>query len=316
MDVRQLEYVVTLADTLHFGRAAERMHIAQSAFSTQIARLERQIGAVLFDRAANRVSLTPAGEAFLPRAQAILADIAEASSEARIRHTAGSNHLTIGLFCDSAGELTPLIVEAFRRTMPHVQLSFTELSMINQVDALVNGDVDVAFVRSPLAHISLDFHGLFAEPRFVGVGIHHELTQRAEIHLADLADQAFAVAAPEAPAKWRAYWSCDDFRGEPGRVAAFVTNVPESLNAIAYAGAVDTFPGSATRFLRFPGIVYKPLTDGTYSAVTLATRKSDHRSQVTAFRSVATHLAGMSLSVVPDAVPFDEDAHLAPVVAP
>src|SRR5688500_18412373 len=110
--------MVTLADTLHFGRAAERMHIAQSAFSTHIARLERQIGAVLFDRTANRVSLTPAGEAFLPRAQAILADVADASAEARLKHTASDSHLTIGLFCDSAGELTPLIVDAFRPAMP------------------------------------------------------------------------------------------------------------------------------------------------------------------------------------------------------
>ena len=312
MDVRQLEYVVALADTLHFGRAAERMHIAQSAFSTHIARLERQVGAVLFDRTANRVSLTPAGEAFLPRALAILADIAEASDEARVRHVAGSNHLTIGLFCDSAGELTPLIVDAFRRAMPEVQLSFTELSMVNQLEAIVSGGVDVAFVRSPLTHTQLDFHGLFAEPRFVGVGVHHKLSQCTEVTFAALADQPFAVAAPEAPAQWRAYWSCDDLRGEPGRVAAFVTNVPESLNAIAYAGAVDTFPGSATRFLRFPGIVYKPLTDGTYSAVTLATRISDHRPQVTAFRSVATHLVETSLSVVPDAIPFDDEAHLAP----
>lgn len=312
MDVRQLEYVVALADTLHFGRAAERMHIAQSAFSTHIARLERQIGAVLFDRTANRVSLTPAGEAFLPRAHAILAEIADASAEARVRHTAGSNHLTIGLFCDSAGELTPLMVDAFRQAMPDVQLSFTELSMINQLEAVVSGDVDLAFVRSPLADTRLDFHGLFAEPRFVGVGVHHELSERKEITVADLADQAFAVAAPEAPAQWRAYWSCDDLRGEPGRVAAFVTNVPESLNAIAYAGAVDTFPGSATRFLRFPGIVYRPLIDGTYSAVTLATRASDHRPQVTAFRSVATHLAETSLSIVPDAIHFDENAHVTP----
>lgn len=94
-----------------------------------------------------------------------------------------------------------------------------------------------------------------------------------------------------------------------------MTNVPESLNAIAYAGAIDTFPGSATRFLRFPGIVYRPLTDGTYSGVTLATRASDHRPQVTAFRSVAMHLAETSLSVIPDAVPFDHDAHLAPAGA-
>jgi DNA-binding transcriptional LysR family regulator len=306
VDVRQLQYMTVLAETLHFGRAAQRMHIAQSAFSTHIARLERQIGAQLFDRSGNRVALTPAGEAFLPRAQAILSQMADASQEARLAHAAHQTHLRIGLFCESAGELTPLIVSAFRQAMPDVQLSFQELSMVNQVEALAAEKVDVAFIRSPMADARVQMHELFAEPRFVGLPSDHPLAALDRVTTSELIEEPFAVAAPEAPSHWRGYWAFDDVRGEPSRVAASVTNVPESLNAIAYQGAVDTFPGSATRFLRFPGVIFRPIADSSYSPIAVATRNDERRVHVEAFRRIAQQLATTSLSVVPDAVPIDQ----------
>lgn len=310
VDVRQLQYALTLADTLHFGRAAQNMHIAQSAFSAQIARLERQVGAPLFDRSSNRVTITPAGQAFLPRARAILAEIAEASTEAQVIHTSALEKLRVGLFCESAGELTPLIVAAVRSALPKVQLSFQELSMVDQVDALMSDEVDVAFMRPPIAHQGIDLVPLFSEPRYAAIGIDHDLANHASVTMEQLTDQPFAVAAPEAPAQWRAYWACDDIRGEPGRVAAQVTNVNESLNAIAYSGAVDTFPGAATRFLRFPGVTYRPLVDATFSTLAVASRRGDQRATVTSFVRISEQLASTTLDVVPEAVAVgDESVH-------
>lgn len=306
MDIRQLQYVVRLAETLHFGRAAESLHIAQSAFSTQIARLERQIGAQLFDRSANRVTITVAGEAFVLRAQEILAQMADASREAKILHNTGLNQLKIGLFYESAGELTPLIVNAFRQAMPHVELSFRELTMSDQVEALAGGDVDVAFVRSPIVDSRVQLLELFAEPRYVGLARDHELADRKEVLTKDLVDQAFVVASPLAPPLWRGYWSFDDLRGGPGRVATAVDSVPQSLHAIAFQGAVDTFPGSAARLQRPPGVVYRKIADGTYSPSALATRTGERRLHVEAFRQVGKQLGVTSLEVVPEAVPVAE----------
>lgn len=315
MDFRQLEYVVVLAETLHFGRAAQRMHIAQSAFSTQVARLERQVGAQLFDRSGNRVRLTPAGEVFLPRARQILCEVTDASNEARILQTAGQKQLRIGLFCESAGELTPLIVDAFRTAMPDVELSFRELSMVDQIEAVAAEIVDVAFIRSPVSDSRVQLHELFAEPRYVGLPRHHELTTLDQVKISDLVEQAFAVAAPEAPADWKGYWAFDDVRGETGRVAASVTNVPESLNAIAYQGAIDTFPESATRFLKFPGVDFRRIVDGSYSPIAVATRAGERRAHVEAFRHIAQQLAATSLHIVPDAVPMDEAPNSTPRIA-
>jgi DNA-binding transcriptional LysR family regulator len=306
MDIRQLQYAIALSEILHFGRAAEAMHIAQSAFSTQIARLERQVGAQLFDRSANRVALTTAGEAFILRAHEILTRIADASTEARTLHSAGQSQLRIGLFYESAGEMTPLIVEAFRHAMPSVELTFHELTMVDQVEALAKGDVDIAFIRSPIADKRVQLLELFAEPRFVGLPENHALAAQDTIKTHDLVDEAFVVASPMAPQQWRGYWSFDDLRGGPGRIAASVSSVPESLNAIAYQGAVDTFPGSATRLHRAPGMVYRQISDGSYSPSALATRSGEHRLHVLAFRDVAKQLAFTSLDVVSGAVPIGE----------
>ena len=305
MDFRQLQYVVVLAETLHFGRAAQRMHIAQSAFSAQIARLEREVGAPLFDRSANRVSVTAAGEVFLAHARSILAGVAEASQEARSVHAARQAQMRIGFFSGSAGELTPLIVAAFRQAMPDVQLSFRELSIIDQIDAVTSEDVDIAFIRSPIVNGRVQADELFAEPRFVGLPADHALVAREHVTINDLMDEAFAVAAPDAPAHWREYWACDDVRGEPGRIAASVTTVPEVLNAIAYQGAVAPFPGSAARFLQYPGVVYRPIVDASYSPIALVTKAGERRPHVDAFRHVAQQLATTSLAIVADAVPMD-----------
>ncbi len=302
MEMRQLQYVVVLAETLHFGKAAQRMHIAQSAFSGQIARLEREIGAQLFDRTNNRVTVTSAGQAFLPRAIEILAQIDEAGAEARTTQAALQSQLTVGLFADAAGELTPLIIAAFRGAMPEVTIRFRELSMVDQIDALADERVDVAFVRTPVVDSRVDIHELFAEPRFAVLGENHELAALEAVTVEQLADQPFAVASPEAPSAWRGFWSMDDVRGEPGRVGAYVTNVSESLSAVAYQDAVDTFPGAAARMLRHPGVVYRPLLDGSYAAVAVATRRDDQRPHVATFTRIARHLALSSLSVVPGAV--------------
>src|SRR5690348_18300759 len=84
MEIRQLRYFVTVAETRHFGQAAERLHMAQSPLSQPIRQLESQVGATLFDRTTRRVDLTPAGEAFLRDAERILAAMEDA--EARVRH--------------------------------------------------------------------------------------------------------------------------------------------------------------------------------------------------------------------------------------
>lgn len=301
MDLRQLRYAVTLAETLSFTRAAERQHITQSTFSEQIARLEREVGARLFERSSRRVALTPAGAVFVERAARVLAEMDATAAEVREIHRGATGSLRVGVFAEGAGELTPLIVEQFRRAAPDVGVSFVELDVPSQVTALVDREVDVAIVRPPIVDDRLVIEELFHEPRAAALPDGHPLSDEATLSVADLLDDP-VIAAPT-PERWGPFWSCDEERGEPGRVAATVSSIAESLAAVAYLGAVDTVPASAARHFRYPGVRYVPLTDARPAAVAIARRRDEGGVPVRTFCEAAAVVARRSLRVVPGAAP-------------
>jgi len=302
MEVRQLRYAVALAETLHFGRAAERMFITQPAFSQHIARLESELGTPLFERSANRVRLTPAGEAFVARAQRVLAELAATEEEVRDIAGGSAGVLRVGIFAEGAGELMPLIFGAYREAFPRVELRFAELTMGTQVASLVDGAVDVAFLRPPIPDPRVELQALFAEPRVAVLPERHALADADSLSVSDLIDEPFAAAALPAPPRWSSFWCCDDDRGEPGRMAARVGSVGESLAAIAHLGAVDTFPASAARRFSYPGVRYVPLRDGAFTPSAIARRADDDRPLIEGFRAIAARMAERHLAAVPDAV--------------
>lgn len=301
MEVRQLRYAVLLAETLHFGRAAERAFISQPAFSQQIARLERELGTKLFDRSSNRVALTTAGRLLVERAERMLEQLEATEADIRDLSQGAAGVLRVGIFGEGAGELTPLILDSYMRALPHVKLTFEELSMTNQVQALVEEDVDVAILRPPIADPRLALHTLFTEPRVAVLPNGHPLTDAPSLSVVDLIDEPFVSAAAGVPDEWGAFWRCDHDRGTPGRISANMRSIAEGLAAVAYLGAVDTFPAAAARHYPYPGVCYVPLTDATPATVAVAQRRHDHRQTVAAFCVNATTIARDCLGVVPGA---------------
>ncbi|MEY2532582.1 MAG: hypothetical protein QOF29_492 [bacterium] len=306
METRQLRYVLLLAETLHFGRAAELAFISQSAFSQQIARLERELQAKLFDRSSNRVRLTPAGELLVERAAGLLAQLDAAEEQVRGLADGTAGALRVGVFADGAGEITPLVLSGFQRAFPHVHLTFSELTMTTQLEALVSGAVDLAILRPPIQDPGVQLHLLFAEPRVAVLPREHPLAGAADVSVLDLVDEPFVTAAAGAPDGWGAFWRCDDDRGEPGRVVADMTSIAEGLAGVAYLGAVDTCPGATARHYAHPGVAYVPLRDGGYASVAVAHRRGDERPAVSAFCALATAVARRHIATVPRAVAPDE----------
>jgi DNA-binding transcriptional LysR family regulator len=308
METRQLRYVVLLAETLHFGRAAELAYISQPAFSQQIARLERELKTKLFDRSSNRVRVTPAGALLVERATRLLAELDATEDQVRGLAEGAAGSLRVGVFADGAGEITPLMLSRFQRRFPDVRLRFSELSMTTQLDALITGAVDVAILRPPILDPGVELHALFAEPRVAVLPRGHPLAAGKDISVNDLVDEPFVTAAAGAPAGWGAFWRCDDDRGEPGRVVADMRSVAEGLAGVAYLGAVDTCPGATARHYAHPGVRYVPLRDGAYASVAVAHRRGDARATVRAFCTLAVavarrHIAAVPRAVAPEAAP-------------
>src|SRR6516164_7440045 len=148
MELRHLRYFLAVAEELHFGRAAARLHISQPPLSQQIRRLEDELGARLFRRTKRRVELTPAGQAFLTEARQTLAQ-AERAVRAAQRGELGE--LVVGYVTTASYEPLPDVIRGFRRRFPDVDLRLENLRSVQQRQALFDGRIDVGFVRPQVA---------------------------------------------------------------------------------------------------------------------------------------------------------------------
>ncbi|XPP27179.1 MAG: LysR family transcriptional regulator [Leucobacter sp.] len=304
MELRQLRYAVRVAQTRHFGRAAELEHIAPSVLSTQIRRLEIELGVTLFERSPHRVRVTPAGAHFLQEAGAILDSLTALQSETRTIARGGDSRLSIGYFGEALGELTHLLFDAFTEAHPDTRLSFTELFMNNQLEALHSRQVDVAFVRLPVEDPLLEVTPLYQEPMHAAVSARGAFAGEARLHIEDIIDQPFAVAAGGTPSSWSGYWSLDEQRGERSRIGAEVTTVSESFSAVAYSDTIDTVPASAARTIRHPGVSFVPIDDAGPTALAFVRRRDNTNPMVDALRECATGLVRRRLTLMPGAEPL------------
>ncbi len=298
MEFRQFRYAFRVAQTKHFGRAAELEHITPSVLSVQIKRLETSLGMKLFDRTPQGVELTAAGEYFIREAQALFKSLEQLQQDsvaiARSQHV----KLNIGFFGEAAGELTHLIFGSFSAAYPNVSLQFTELTMSTQFEALVSGSVDLALMRLPVDDESFTITELFEEPRYAAVSRNSELSDAEELSIADLIDHPFAIAGEGTPAAWSSYWSLDDQRGARSPVAATVHTLPESLSAIAYSDAVDTYPGSGARSFSHPGVAFVPLSDANPSVLGIVSKRENSNPMVDKFSAVARLIVSQHIGVL------------------
>ncbi|MCQ8829549.1 LysR family transcriptional regulator [Streptomyces malaysiensis] len=176
MELQQMRYVVAVAETNSFTRAAERCLVVQSALSHQIARLEKELGARLFERTSRRVWLTPAGEAFLPAARQCLDAAERAAAEVAAAVGEVRGRLAVGLIPTVTAVDIPGALRDFRERYPHVRIRLRVGASDDLVEQVKEGAIDVAFLGLPTT----------ARPRGVAA---HELAQ----------DRLVAVVAPDHP---------------------------------------------------------------------------------------------------------------------
>jgi LysR family hydrogen peroxide-inducible transcriptional activator len=167
MEIRQLEYVVAVAEEKSISRAAERLHVAQPSVSQQIKKLEEELGTPLFDRLARGVVVTEAGERFLDRARQILSDLVDARRDAGDTRGTVRGTLHVGAIPTIAPFLLPGLVGAFTKRWPDVTLHIEENVTDRLVDGVVNGDLDLAITSSVEDNRALHIETLATEPLWV-----------------------------------------------------------------------------------------------------------------------------------------------------
>jgi DNA-binding transcriptional LysR family regulator len=186
MELRQLRYFLTVADELHFGRAAERLHITQPPLTVAVRRLERELGAQLFDRTTRRVTLTAAGQAFRNRTQAALAELDAAAGDVAEVAAGRSGRIRVGFVSSASYTTVPEAIRAFRRHRPRVDLVLNPLTSGEQIEQLLDGELDLGLIRDPGDVPGLNLELLSTEDLVVVLPESHHLTAREEIRPQDL----------------------------------------------------------------------------------------------------------------------------------
>jgi DNA-binding transcriptional LysR family regulator len=261
MELRHLRYFVTVAEELHFGRAAEKLHIAQPPLSQQIQQLERELGFSLFLRANRRVTLTAAGAVFLQDVTRSLQSIEQAVRAARRADRGDTGTLALGFSTSATFEVLPALLSRFRATCPNVEMSLYEMNAAEQVQALEDKRLDVGLARPAITGEGLTIETVLAEPLVVALPEGHSLVSQKVIALADLAEEPF-VLSPEAPKPSYA----DSVKalcagvGFVPQVVQEAREMPTILSLVAAGLGVTLTPASA-RNLRRTGLVYRPLSD-------------------------------------------------------
>ncbi|NBD23073.1 LysR substrate-binding domain-containing protein [Paenibacillus glycinis] len=194
MELRQLRYFMKVAETLHFGRAAEQLHMAQQPLSYQIKRLEDEIGVELLKRTTRTVALTSAGEALLADVQAGLGRIDRGVEIAQRIARGEGGKLIIGYSSYSLYSVLPPIVRLFRERFPHFEIVLLELVSPELELKVLNEDVDIGFLMFPGAKMSgLAYETIYRESAAIALPKNHPLAERQSLSLRELENEKFVM---------------------------------------------------------------------------------------------------------------------------
>jgi DNA-binding transcriptional LysR family regulator len=281
LELRLVRYFTVVAEQLNFGRAAAELRVAQPALSRQIQRLERQLGAPLFDRTPRGTVLTDAGRAFLPEAEALLRAAHRATMTARAHAPAGN--VVVGYLEDLV--VTPAVRE-LRRRHPQATIGTRHLECRDE-RMFADGLVDVVVARAPLPHPADDLRVtvLYEEPRMLVLPADHPLAGRASVSLQEFAGGLPVYCAHGAP---RSIYPTD-----AGSLAAgpVVESFEDRLELVASGQAVAVVPVGDRRSSLRADLASVPIEDVPASEVVVVTRVGDANPLVADFVLAAqTHL--------------------------
>jgi LysR family hydrogen peroxide-inducible transcriptional activator len=193
MNLRDLKYLVALADTRHFGKAAQRCFVSQPTLSAQIKKLESFLGVQLIERQPRQVTLTETGARIVPLARSILQQSEEIVSVARHEHDPLAGKLKLGLIPTIGPYLLPLVTRKLRKQFPKLQLMLYEYQTQPLMEKLRSGDIDMAIVALPVALDGLEARELYVEDFTLAVPGNHPLTKKAHVKLDDLVGETLLL---------------------------------------------------------------------------------------------------------------------------
>ncbi|MGW0184678.1 LysR family transcriptional regulator [Streptomyces sp. NPDC003362] len=273
-----MRYFVAVAEELHFGRAATRLHMSQPPLSRAIKQLEADVGAQLFTRSPTGVTLTAVGAVLLDEARALL-DQAD-RIRVRVSAAAGVTTLTIGILGDGTDPGTARLAAAYRRRHPGIDIHIRDTDLTDPTCGLRAGLVDVALTRAPFDETALTVRPLRTDPVGVVLRADDPLARRDDLRLAELSDRRWFQFPQGTDPIWQSYWNA----GRP-REGPVVRAVQECLQAVLWNGTV----GLAPLVHDLPAeLAVVPLNDMPPSQVVAVWNEGDTNPLIRSFIEIAT----------------------------
>ena len=279
MEIRELQYFVAVAEELHFGKAAERLDIAQPPLSRSIAQLERRLGVTLLERTSRKVTLTEAGAVLLAEARSILSAVATA--ERRTQQAAQSRpRVVLAVKTGTAGDVLAKLLDAYRAEPGAATVELLLCEAHHHQRLLLSGKADVALLHLPFDPAEgLDTETLLTEKQVAVLPSAHPLAKRTQIHTTELA----ALRDPP-PARW-----CKPDGSYPDGPGPEVRNLTQIFQLIALGRATVVVPESAAVDLR-RDLVAVPVVDAPLVTTVIAWPSQSRQRAVADLVRVATRL--------------------------
>ena len=287
-ELRQLRYFVAVAEELHFGRAAHRLHMTQPPLSQTIQAFEAALGTPLFARTNRSVALTPAGLALLPEARRILQQAATLPDLAQRAAAGEIGRLSLAFVSSADYSVLPAFLREFRAAYPQVQIDLREATSDVQLEDLMQNRVDAGLLIPPLpdkAKIELDYARVLSEPLILAAphGL-KGLRAKHPVNLTTLADQPLIVFPRRiAPALHDAIMGCFHDAGMTPRIAQEAIQMQTIVGLVSAGMGIALVPQSVSNLKR-PGVDYRTLAGKPPTVETgLAWRRDNHSPVLRAF---------------------------------
>jgi len=276
MELRHLRYFLAVAEELNFSRAAQRLNMAQPPLSQQIMQLENHLGVLLFERETRPIRLTVAGLTLLEQARPLIKRFDQLELKLQLMGSGDSGSLAVGFVSSAMYELLPDVLKRFRARYPRVHLDLTEMTGLEQEEALHEHSIDIAFVRGTSS--DPDFVGsvLVEEPLVVAVPAQWELAKKDTVSLRALKKEPFVLFPTKPDPSFANFIKaiCRDAGFEP-RVMQEANELQTAVSLVASGIGISLMPASVKMLQRL-GVTYVPLKEPSpRTVISVLHRKND-----------------------------------------
>jgi DNA-binding transcriptional LysR family regulator len=283
IELRHLQYFRVLAETLHFGRAAELLHISQPPLSRQIALLEEELGVKLFDRSRRRVELTDAGQRFYLDTGTVFSAFEQAKRNALAAARGAAGELSVGFMMSTAYSVTPAITRQYAAQFPQVNLKLTETLPMDLAQDIASGNKDVAIMYRPQDCSGLETVTIYREDMTVVLPPGHRLLNKPVIDPRDLAGETFIIVPRNiAPALHDMIVSYCLQHGVTPNIGLEINMQQTIVNLVGEGLGIAIVPKSM-RNMRLTTTTFRALADAPIIEVVLVWKADNHNPCIETF---------------------------------